>query len=368
MAMSLPRRWAAAGPVPIYAAIGRGMRDAVDDLLLLPGLRRAATPRAAGVLLVAGAMRDEDTLALQRLHDQLPHPRATFWWQAARLQGFPLGASHSNADAQDVAHSLADLHARLLRDPGSSEPDCLPNKPPSPWQGAGEHGQGGDGMMGGQPYGRPMAMTGEDLRDGLQLDAFHLRLGPFAPMLPPGMVLELTLQGDLIQEAAVRLQPFDQPRPATPRSFLRRAARMLELLELPALAERCRRGAAEEGGPDVALMRAVRWSGALLAVPAGLGRVEALGVEALGTDARERLHVWLAGKANADEGAEAKLDALLPGLEWQEAMLVIASLDGSRFKLASGGEQGKVSHSMPGHAREMHGHADHARQAHGGHG
>ena len=362
MAMNLVRRWAAAGPVPLYVVIGRGMRDAVDDLLLLPGLKRVDTPRAAGVLLVAGALPDENTRALQRLHDQLPHPRATLWWRATPLKGFVHAASRLDTDAQDVARCLAELHARLLRDPASSESDCLPNEPPAPWDGLGEHGQGGERMMGGKPYGRAMAMTGEDLRDGLQLDAFQLRLGPFAPMLPPGMVLELTLQGDVIQQAAVRQLPFPQPRPATPRSFLRCAARMLDLLELPALAERCCRSARREGGPDAALLRTVRWSGALAAVPAGLGRVEALG-----TDARERLEAWLAG-TGSDHDVEASLDVLLPGLEWQEAMLVIASLDGVRFALTGGGEPNMGAHGMSGQAHDMHADAPHAHHAHGGHG
>ena len=364
MAVSLVRRLAAAGPAPLYAAVGQSMRDAVDDLMLLPGMKRVATPRDAGILLVAGAVRDEDTQALQLLHDQLPHPRATFWWHTMPLAGFPqTRGCQAYANAQTVARSLIDLHLRLLREPASSEPDCLPDEPPAPWQGLGHHGQGGDGMMGGKPYGRAMAMTAQDLRDGLQLDAFRMRLGPFAPMLPPGMVLELTLQGDVIQQAAVRELPFEQPEPATPRAYLRRAARMLELLELPALAERCRRSAREEGGPDASLRRAVRWSGALAAVPAGLGRVEPPGM-----DARERLRAWLAGTSGAQEDMAVKLDVLLPGLEWQEAVLVIASLDGSRFMLASGGEQGMNSHHMPDTAHEMHDHAQHAHHAHGGHG
>lgn len=358
--MSLARRLAMAAPVPLYAAVGRCMRDAVDDLLLLPRMKRVATPRKAGILFVAGAVRDEDTQALQRLHDQLPHPRATFWWHAMPPADFPHAvSSHADADAQAVARSLADLQRRLLRDPASSEPDCLPDEPPAPWQGHGDHGQGGEGMMGGKPYGRAMAMTAHDLRDGLQLDAFRLRLGPFAPMLPPGMVLELTLQGDVIQQATVRAAPLEQPPPATPRAHLRRAARMLELLELPALAERCRRSAREEGGPDASLLRAVRWSGALAALPAGLGRIEPPG-----TDARERLQAWLAGTSGAHEDLAVRLDMLLPGLEWQEAMLAIASLDGSRFMLASGGEQGMNSHPMPDAAHNMH---DHAHHAHGGH-
>src|SRR3546814_18792006 len=65
-------------------------------------------------------------------------------------------------------------------------------------------------MMGGKPYGRPMAMTDEDLRDGLALDAYTACFGPFLSVLPPGLLLELTLQGDVIQSAKVLRAPFAQ--------------------------------------------------------------------------------------------------------------------------------------------------------------
>lgn len=214
--------------------------------------------------------------------------------------------------------------------------------------------------MGGKPYGRAMAMTGEDLRDGLQLDAFRLRLGPFAPMLPPGLVLELVLQGDVIQRAKVQQLPYMQSEPSTPRAFLRRAARMLELLELPALAERCRRRAGEPAGPALSLLRAVRWSGALAAVPRDLGRVESLG-----TDARERLQGWLTDGGGTDTDMAVHLDQLLPGLEWQEAMLAIASLDGVPFARAVADERTSGEHAMAAGAHAMQGHAHLAHGARG---
>ena len=37
-------------------------------------------------------------------------------------------------------------------------------------------------MTEGTPYGRPMAMTGDD-RDGLTLDQLRLRVGPFTDVL-----------------------------------------------------------------------------------------------------------------------------------------------------------------------------------------
>ncbi|BBI65518.1 hypothetical protein HSBAA_PA_1210 (plasmid) [Vreelandella sulfidaeris] len=63
-------------------------------------------------------------------------------------------------------------------------------------EGEGDFGQGGEGMMGGVPYGRPMAMNmQEDISDGLTLDSLTFRLGPFFMAFPPGMAAEVTLQG-----------------------------------------------------------------------------------------------------------------------------------------------------------------------------
>lgn len=343
MAVRLLTRMAAAADVPVFAALGEGVRSAVDDLFLLPGVCRVHTPRAAAVLLVAGELRPQDDHALRRVHDQLPHPRATVWWRStppgslASMNAQRIEAS----DAQELVRVLRALQSRLLRDPGDTEPDWQPDEPPAAWRGQGEHGQGGEGMMGGVPYGRPMAMTAEDLRDGLQLDAFRLRLGPFAPMLPPGMELELTLQGDVIQQAKLRQPAFETPA-GDAGNALRCAARMLDLLELPSLARRCRCMARGGTAANPRIARMVRWSGALAALPAGLGYVEALG-----SDARDRLRAWTVGVAATPAAIELHVQELLPGLEWQEAMLVIASLEGVHFAMPQPDEaEDHGAHSM----------------------
>src|SRR3546814_3144822 len=100
-------------------------------------------------------------------------------------------------------------------------------------------------MMGGKPYGRPMAMTDEDLRDGLALDAYTACFGPFLSVLPPGLLLELTLQGDVIQSAKVLRTPFAQDGADEP---LRRVARLLRLLGLAGAAERFLRAVPAQTG------------------------------------------------------------------------------------------------------------------------
>ena len=286
MAVDWLARLAAGAAVPVFPCIGTGMLDPVERLFLSPALRRAATPRAAAVLLVAGDISEPARAALDRVHDQLPHPRASVAW----------------AGSGDPVAEIRQAWGGLL-DGRGDEPDRLPDTPPNEWRGKGDHGQGGKGMMGGTPYGRPMAMTAEDLRDGLQLDAYTARFGPFAPMLPPGLELEITLQGDVIIEARVCAPPFEQtPAASAPDAC---AARLLRLLGLPLDARRVLGGGR------------ARSLGTLRAVPRGLGAV------AQGDDVRARLAGWLDGQPGTYQ-APAPGD-LVAGLEWHEAMLVLAS-------------------------------------------
>ena len=52
----------------------------------------------------------------------------------------------------------------------------------------------------GPVRGLPMAHQGDD-RDGLRLDRLHVPLGPVLPDWPAGLVIRLTLQGDVVQQA-----------------------------------------------------------------------------------------------------------------------------------------------------------------------
>jgi hypothetical protein len=67
--------------------------------------------------------------------------------------------------------------------------------------GMGGMDMGGMGMGGMEvPGGLPMADRGAD-RDGLRLDQLHLPLGPVLPDWPAGLVVHVTLQGDVVQHA-----------------------------------------------------------------------------------------------------------------------------------------------------------------------
>lgn len=299
---------AARAPAAVFPVAGRDRLLDVERLRLDDRLRIASTPRDASVLLVAGDV-DDRMGALALLHDQLPHPRATLWW-GERPEGW---AGERAGD--DPAGDAARLWAALARGKRESEADRLPDEPPVEWRGIGPHGQGGKGMMGGNPYGRAMTMTGEDRRDGLALDAYALRLGPFAEVLPPGLRLEATLQGDVIQKVTIVDPPL--PQAGLDDAPLVSAARMLRLVDLGALAERCVRAqVAGRRGP----LGLVRLSGATRAVPPDLAPL------ADGTDARARLRAWLGGERVLDVPGEETLEGLLAGLEWHAATLALASL------------------------------------------
>lgn len=312
-------RLASQAPVPVFVAQGKDAPAETAQLCLDPALRIVDTPRAAAILIVAGTIPEALTPHLHRLHDQLPHPRASVLWQSAQPDLLPAAIIVTNTI--DIVAELTETYTALLSGAHETEPDIQPNKPPNEWRGIGPHGQGGKGMMGGTPYGRPMAMTAEDMRDGLTLDAYTADFGPFLPMFPPGLILTLTLQGDVIQKVAVVHPPFS--------SDWSGGAALLRLIGLPALAERLLRGKAQA---DAKLARLIRLSGARLAIPAGLGRTRD------GSDVRDRMDRMIGDSAVSmtSHVGDTTLGDLLVGCEWHEAMLVLNSFNsGSLRKLCS---------------------------------
>ena len=195
-------RLAASGPVPVFAIAGSGMRSAVQDLRLVREVQLVDTPRAAAILLIAGDIGNAHRDALARTHDLLPHPRATVAWATPDpLAG--LGSVASWIDLEiDPVPKLRALFRELLTHRRLSEPALLPDVDPVEWRGVGPYGQGGTGMTGGHPYGRPMAELLPD-RDGLRLDVLPVAVGPFFTRLPAGLVLDLKTAGDVVVEAAV---------------------------------------------------------------------------------------------------------------------------------------------------------------------
>ncbi|SFI03454.1 hypothetical protein [Modicisalibacter xianhensis] len=409
MAVSWLRQLAARSRVPVFPVWGWHDDALLARLALSSQVELVDSPRHASVLLVIGeipaALRD----GLRRLHDQLPAPFAAVWLRGAPIVA--LGAPVQIARDDQLIETLVRTHRELMLGQRESAPRLLPDEPPNPWKGLGDDGHGGEGMMGGNPYGRPMAMNMQnDLRDGLTLDSLTFRLGPFFPLLPAGLCAEVTLQGDVIQSwetrhAALpqRLDPiFHAARQhpvsiadlelARARHHLVQLYRALHLAGLEHVAHQAvslsqrltsssrldglRRQLMRSGIFRLAAMDGVQLDGELASHLGGpAARAAGLEVDLRTNDAsyqslgfrpqyrtagttrarweqwlgeikqslqlarqaeRDNLHTANTGAVETPRGpwaderpadGSALLDEVLPGLEWDEAMTLIASLD-----------------------------------------
>lgn len=296
--------------VPVFPVVGAGGRTAAEELWLLPGVRVVDHPRAAVVLVVVGRLTRALLHPTLTVHDQMPGPRATVWW--------PVGDAGAGADLMgafpDVVTArpgdgsgLREVFADLLAGRRPSDPPALPDMEPVKWRGVGPYGHGGTGMTGGVPYGRPLPGRAPD-PDGLQLDQLPLQVGPLLPVLPPGLVLHVQLQGDVVRQARLGDNPFrawpGDPAPGPldtavfveartapvslaaleverARHHLRWLARTLELHGLGARSLRLRALAASLSPADqptvVALARSLGRSRSLASATAGLGVVDQSG-------------------------------------------------------------------------------------------
>ncbi|NYD46075.1 hypothetical protein BJY14_002058 [Actinomadura luteofluorescens] len=176
-----------------------------------------------------------------------------------------------------------------------------------------------------------------DDRDGLKLDVLHVPLGPVLSYWPAGLRVDLTLQGDVVQEAEVTAVDtgggtfWTEDRQAASR--LDGLSRLLHVAGWQAAGERAAvlRDDALDGPADDALTR--RFASFARMV----GRSRALGWMTRGF-VKERLDERLRDIGAALEGrpvrpretwdeTAAVLPALLSGAELARARLIVASLD-----------------------------------------
>lgn len=210
-------RLAGDATVPVFPVVGDGARSAVLDLRRRDELRLVDSPRPASVLVVAGGLSATLADAATAVHDMVSPPRATVRWPlgtSSAADRFPDAVIVEGGEDELVA-AVVVAHRDLMGGRRRSEPALGPDVDPAPWRGVGPYGQGGTGMTGGVPYGRPMAERADD-RDGLSLDELVLRIGPCFPRFPPGLVLDVKLHGDMVHEAAVApgdAEPGDGVRP-----------------------------------------------------------------------------------------------------------------------------------------------------------
>ncbi|HEX6206758.1 MAG TPA: hypothetical protein VF058_00205, partial [Actinomycetota bacterium] len=203
-------RVAAGAPTPVFVVAGVGGRRAAQHLDLSSVLAPTPSPRAADALVVAGFLTERLLPAVMLAHDQIPAPRLAFQWLPDGAPDDPLGAALPGlrvVEGGALPSIVRAEHERLLAGEGVRD-DAWPDVEPSVWRGIGPYGQGGKGMTGGVPYGRPLPGRADD-RDGLKLDRLDVRVGPLFPGFPPGLELVLGVQGDVAQEVAVGENPFE---------------------------------------------------------------------------------------------------------------------------------------------------------------
>ncbi|PZF86063.1 hypothetical protein C1I92_02460 [Jiangella anatolica] len=192
---------------------------------------------------------------------------------------------------------------------------------------------------GGEIAGLAMASTAPD-RDGLELDALRVSLGPVLPGWPTGLVLTGSLQGDVL--TGVEVSWLDQPAAGpsqVPASVaaLDSLARFLVVAGWPVAARRARAArdalmAADEAtvqrGRDAAtpLARMVRRSRTL--------RWSVRGIGATGDgDVLDRAYRWCDAAAGAHTHTSPNavglhdLAALVDGQELAAVRLIVASFD-----------------------------------------
>lgn len=287
-------RLAAGVEVPVFPVTGGGARTAIQDLRLRSELVLVDSPRHAAVLVVAGSFPSGEVDGLLHVHDQLARPRRTIRWGGEPVPGLD-DAIVVSGDDDGVVTAAVDAFVELMAAPGRGEPPLLPDVDPVEWRGVGPYGQGGMGMTGGTPYGRPMAERGP-ARDGLELDQVPITIGPWLPSLPPGLRLQVVFQGDVIQEVEVGpapLRPVEgddpfrralvEPVPiaelelARARHHLRWLAEVLRVGDLTRLSRRAltlaRRIRPDAGAEVRRLEAAIRLSGLFVMALQGVGRI-----------------------------------------------------------------------------------------------
>lgn len=287
------RRFAFAAPTA-FPVVGWGGDGPLLDLVRRGVIRPVRAPHDSDLLLLSGAIPEAWDAPLRALFETMALPRLVVWVRPDADARAPAGLPLIELDP--LAPDRGTVLGHLLDPDAPNNRPVLPDQPPSPWRGEGDHGQGGEGMMGGKPYGRPMAMVGND-PDGLMLGALATSLGPFFPGLPPGLQVKVTLQGERISSVSEVINWFpERPAAAAARgdlslqttlggevpaaalerariaSHLRAMAAILDLAGLEAVARRFLRSPTDQPRRLKGLFRAAEWRG-LRRVLQGVGRI-----------------------------------------------------------------------------------------------
>ena len=317
----------------------------------------AASPADTDVLVVAGVAGPAMTGVVDAMWAQVPAPRVLVTIaEPDDVSGALDGAARALADAPKQRGAAEHARDRTVADKGrDDEPNgngaSATDQHVHEHTGHGEHdAHGGHDSHSGHhdhqggmslPGGLAMADLGDD-RDGLKLDQLHVTLGPVLPDWPAGLVVRVTLQGDVIQEASaevldpIRRHEEGQSVPAVVRE-LDGLARFLAVAGWSDAAARSRRlrdrlavdpGDGRVAGEALTLLsrvqrsRVLRWSlRGVRAGPIELAQV----LEQRLTRSRAVLEGTPSGPSNTR--AVDELSTLLVGAEFAAARLILAAVD-----------------------------------------
>ncbi|WP_346960453.1 hypothetical protein [uncultured Arthrobacter sp.] len=358
----------------VEALAGSGSRMAVERFIADRGWVEALSPGDADILCICGEVPDDQTDAVERLWDQLPGPRSRTVVTGpehagraldgcvdellavdgqSRLEAGRSATEPEQADDGGMDHGGGDSHADM--DHGGMD-----------HSGMSHEGMDHGGMEMPMPGGIGLAGEGKD-RDGLDLDALKVPLGPYLPFWPAGLVLHCELQGDIVFAARAEYA-FGQSTEShvggplgTDRAALVRQSDLVS--RLLHLAGAARESARVRGVRDAALDGAAldECRRSLAAVGArlrrdwllrrtlqGVGRIPQGGEpgELGGTDAWDRLLATLngaaaAGTATAGGVPLGVLPDLVRGLELSVVRLIVASVDLSPLPVPAGEGQAR---------------------------
>lgn len=337
---------AARGAMPLRLAVERELRER--------GWEFAVSVADADVLVVCGAPDAQLREAVERVWAALPSPRARVDIHDAT--GVARELDLARARLEDPVAQRADVVARAAHG-RREDAESTPDGPAAQKDGdAARMTHGGHEMShdmhtmhGGDVAGLPMADRATD-RDGLPLDQLHVALGPVLSDWPAGLVVRLTLQGDVVQSAEVEALGEVAPggsswTPGPAAAALDSEARLLAVCGWDTAARMARRLRDDRlaGVLDATELgrfaRRVRRSRTLRWATDGVGRLDDAHGELAG-DATSRWLRWFdvaeagdgAGATVSDRGERARaalkvLPGLLEGQELAAARVVVASLD-----------------------------------------
>ena len=245
----------------VEAPGGSAVRIELEAAAATTGHAIAIHPAESDVLLVCGTPGPELHTVIDRVWDQMPYPKhratltspdeidaalATALEALADRDAQRLAARENTIDNNDAQafndHEHPDdeysNHEHSDDAHGSDADESMHDHGMT--MGAHDH-MSMDHMSMSGPGGYPLAEGAVD-RDGLEMDVLHRRLGPVLPAWPADVVLDVTLAGDTITDAAAAMVDADDHVPAEPKNVaaiaLDQAAQVLAVAGWDAAAAR----------------------------------------------------------------------------------------------------------------------------------